>query len=63
MLSRSIETINTKYGDLIVKVIEINGKKIYRPEFEECKKLADKRGTNILEIYRTVESLNNDDIA
>jgi len=59
VLPRSSETIKTKFGDLIVKVIEINGKKIYRPEFEECKKLADKIGTNILEIYREVENLNN----
>jgi len=59
VLPRSSETIKIKYGDLIVKVIEINGKKIYRPEFEECKKLADKIGINILEIYREVENLNN----
>jgi len=60
VLSRSTETIKTKYGDLIVKVVEINGKKIYRPEYEGCKKLADIAGEKILEIYREVESLNND---
>jgi len=60
VLPRSNETIKTKFGNLKVKVIEIDGKNIYRPEYEECKKLADIKGLNILEIYRIVESLNNE---
>ena len=63
VLPRSSETIKTKYGDLVVKVVEIDGKKIYRPEYEECKKIAETKEINILEIYRIVESLNNDAIA
>ena len=63
VLPRSSETIKTKYGDLVVKVIEVDGKNIYRPEYEECKKLVDKKNINILEIYRIVDCLNNDAIA
>lgn len=63
VLPRSNETIKTKFGNLKVKAIEINGKKIYRPEYEESKKLADKKGINILEIYRVIESMNIDGIA
>ena len=59
VLPRSRETIKTKYGDLVIKVVELDGKKIYRPEYEECKKLADEKNINILEIYRIIEGLNN----
>lgn len=62
VLPRSSETIKTKYGDLIVKVVEINGKKVYRPEYEECKKLAEEKKVNIFDIYRVVDSLNFDNI-
>jgi pyridinium-3,5-bisthiocarboxylic acid mononucleotide nickel chelatase len=60
VLPRSSETIKTRYGDLVVKVVEIDGKKIYRPEYEECKKLVEAKGLNLLEIYRVIESMNND---
>jgi pyridinium-3,5-bisthiocarboxylic acid mononucleotide nickel chelatase len=60
VLPRSSETINTKFGNLNVKVVEINGKKMYRPEYEDCKKLAEEQNINIFEIYRIVESLNNE---
>jgi uncharacterized protein (TIGR00299 family) protein len=63
ILPRSSETIKTKYGDLIVKVVEINGKKVYRPEYEECKKMAEKSKINIFKIYLIVENLNIDAIA
>jgi len=59
VLPRSSETIKTKYGDLVIKVVELDGKKIYRPEYEQCKKLADEKNINILEIYRIIEGLNN----
>ena len=62
ILPRGSETIKTKYGDLVVKVVDIKGRKIYRPEYEECKKLAEKLNTNILEIYNIVECFNNDSI-
>ena len=59
VLPRASKTIKTKFGNMKVKVIEINRKKIIRPEYEECKKLADEKGINILDIYRAIESLNN----
>lgn len=59
VLPRSNKTIKTKFGELKVKVVEIEGKNMVRPEYEECKKLADKKGINILEIYRAIENINN----
>ncbi len=61
VLPRSSESIKTQYGDLVVKVVEVDGKKIYRPEYEECKKLADTQNINILKIYHIIENLNNDE--
>lgn len=58
-LPRSSKTIKTQFGDLIVKEIELNGKKIYRPEFEACRQLAEKNGIKISKIYHLVEGLNN----
>jgi uncharacterized protein (TIGR00299 family) protein len=58
VLPRTNKTIKTKFGKLKVKVIEINGNKRLHPEYEECRKLADEKGINILEIYRVVENLN-----
>lgn len=60
ILPRTNETIKTKIGNLVVKVIDIDGKKIYRPEYEECKKLVEEKGFTLLDIYHIVESLNND---
>jgi len=59
VLPRIKETIKTQFGNLKVKVVEINGKKIYRPEYEECKKIADEKEISILEVYRIVDSLNS----
>ena len=50
VLPRRSETIKTKYGELKVKVIDIEGKKIYRPEYEDCKKLAEKKNISILDV-------------
>jgi len=50
VLPRSSELIKTKYGELKVKVIDIDGKKIYRPEYEDCKKLAEENNISIIEI-------------
>jgi hypothetical protein len=50
LLPRSSETIKTKYGELKVKVIEIEGRKIYRPEYEDCKNLAEENNISIIEI-------------
>ena len=58
-LIEAYETIKTQIGNLKVKVVEINGKKIYRPEYEECKKIADEKEISILEVYRIVDSLNS----
>jgi len=63
VLPRTSKTIKTKFGSMKVKAIEINGKEIFRPEYEECKKIADQKGINILEVYRAIDSLNNDAIA
>ena len=39
-------------------IIEYEGKKYYRPEFEECLKVSMKKKIPLLDIYRQIEKLN-----
>jgi uncharacterized protein (DUF111 family) len=55
MLSRDITEMNTKYGKVSVKNAYLRGKKIKsKPEYEDCKKLAKKRGVTVKEIYDNI---------
>jgi uncharacterized protein (DUF111 family) len=57
VLPREMKTINTVYGDIKVKVIEINGKKVVRPEYEQCLKLSKKYNMSLLDIYQEIGGL------
>jgi len=58
MLQRSFEKVNTIYGSITVKVGYYKGKKIKcKPEFDECRKLAEEFGIPIRDIYN--EALKN----
>ncbi len=51
VVERKIEDVNTKYGEAKVKISKGN---IY-PEYESCKKIADKEGLEISKVYELVK--------
>ncbi len=56
-LDRKIETIKLPYGEVKVKNASISGKIINSaPEYESCRKLAEKTGKAIKVIYHDVEA-------
>ncbi len=51
-LEREVKRINTKYGEIRVKIGYYNGKIVnISPEYEDCKKIAIKKGIPVKEIY------------
>jgi len=48
------DTVSTPYGDLAVKVMEYGGHRRVLPEYEACRKLAEKTGLPLIEVYRLV---------
>jgi uncharacterized protein (TIGR00299 family) protein len=51
-LQREIITVKTSYGDVSVKVGKLNGKTVQAsPEFESCKKVAEKAGVPLKDVY------------
>jgi uncharacterized protein (TIGR00299 family) protein len=57
-LNRDSEIVNTKYGEVKVKVIISESGKKYIPEFEECKKIALERNIPLSEVYQEIIKLN-----
>jgi pyridinium-3,5-bisthiocarboxylic acid mononucleotide nickel chelatase len=51
------ETMDTPYGELAVKVMEYGGHRRVLPEYEACRKLAEKTGLPLIEVYRLVKDL------
>jgi len=58
ILPRSEELIETRFGKLLAKTLIYQGRKIYRPEYEECLKLARAKNLTLLDIYREIDALN-----
>nr|WP_207719430.1 nickel pincer cofactor biosynthesis protein LarC [Clostridium sp. cel8] len=55
ILERKIEKVNTKFGEVSIKVSYYEDRKInFKPEYEDCKKLAIKNNVSIDEIKREV---------
>jgi len=51
-LEREIKKVKTKYGPINVKIGKYKGKiKTISPEYEDCKKVAQKKGVPIKEVY------------
>ncbi|HEY1490847.1 MAG TPA: nickel pincer cofactor biosynthesis protein LarC, partial [Verrucomicrobiae bacterium] len=51
-LRREFTTVKTAFGEVTVKIGKLNGKVVQAaPEFESCKKLAEKAGVSVKEIY------------
>jgi uncharacterized protein (TIGR00299 family) protein len=56
MLKRDFSEVTTKYGIVRVKNAYFRGKKMKsKPEYEDCRKLADEHGVSILEIYESIK--------
>lgn len=57
VLQRTLKTVRTRLGNIIVKVAT-DGKAIKKvvPEYESCKKLALKRKIPLAEVYREIEA-------
>jgi uncharacterized protein (TIGR00299 family) protein len=54
-LRRETETVSTRYGPVRVKHAFRNGRKIRtKPEFEDCRRLADEKGVSLWEILRSI---------
>ena len=51
-LSRTIETIETPYGTVRVKIAQINeGSKKISPEYDDCRRIAQRKGVPIIDVY------------
>ncbi|MFP4136082.1 MAG: nickel pincer cofactor biosynthesis protein LarC [Candidatus Acetothermia bacterium] len=52
-LKRKTHTVQTEYGEVLVKVGYLQGEPInYSPEFESCRNLAEETGLTAWEVYR-----------
>ncbi len=61
-LPRQLETVQSSFGPVVVKIIEgINGKRLV-PEFEECRRIAESRGLPLREVQeKLLVELNGDE--
>lgn len=58
-LPRHIVEMETPYGLMKVKVTEFDGRKRYNPEYEECKRIAEKHQIPIQQIYEYIYRLSH----
>jgi pyridinium-3,5-bisthiocarboxylic acid mononucleotide nickel chelatase len=54
-LSRTQKQMQTSFGNVMVKVILMEGKEKLRVEFEECKRIALEKNVPLIEVYRILE--------
>jgi uncharacterized protein (TIGR00299 family) protein len=60
MLQRSFSKIDTPFGQVTVKSGLYNGKTIKaKPEYNECKKIAEEKNIPIQEVYKEINSIIN----
>jgi len=52
---RERRTVTTSLGEVIVKVVMVDGVERITPEFEECKRLAIDKGMPLIEVYKLLE--------
>ena len=61
MLDRNFDKINTKYGDIQIKLGYLNGKLIkVTPEYEDCKIMANKENIPIKKVFDEINSIINE---
>lgn len=56
-LNRESVEIDSVFGKIKVKVLNVNGKLRYVPEYEECKRIAYEKSIPIIEVYKTIEKM------
>jgi hypothetical protein len=57
-LSRRLDTIPTRYGDITVKRSYYQDREVScKPEYEECRKIAEKYGIPVREVYENIMAL------
>lgn len=55
MLNREFRKVETKYGQVTVKISYYDGKAVkYKAEYEDCRRLAEENNVPIREIYREI---------
>jgi hypothetical protein len=54
-LPRSTKPVQTSFGTVSAKVINVDGKEQLRVEFEECKRIAVEKNLPLAEVYRKLE--------
>ncbi len=52
ILTRSEKTVETEFGPVKMKTVEADGRKYTKPEFEECKRIAEEYSLSLIEVYR-----------
>jgi len=57
ILPREIVPINSRFGKIKVKTITLNGKRIIRPEYEQCKEIALKFNMSIMDVYHEIGNI------
>jgi pyridinium-3,5-bisthiocarboxylic acid mononucleotide nickel chelatase len=57
-LVRKFETVHTIYGDINIKRSFYNGKEVsIKPEYEDCKRVAEQKGIPVKEVYNNVMAM------
>lgn len=55
-LARSIETVETPYGPVRVKIAKLDGGQVkITPEYEDCRRLAQEKGVPLREVFQAAE--------
>jgi len=56
MMERTFEAVPTRFGTVTVKYAYAHGERIkYKPEYEDCRRIAEETGIPLPEVYREVE--------
>jgi uncharacterized protein (TIGR00299 family) protein len=58
ILPRGVKRIHTKFGDMEVKYVTLNGSDQLRPEYEKCKEISHRYNVSLREVYREIERSN-----
>ena len=62
MLPRDFEKVSTQYGNVTIKNAYYQGEKVkYKPEYEDCRKIAIEKNIPITRVYREVSKMMDDD--
>jgi len=57
ILPRTIIQIDSPWGKVQVKQVELNGENKIFPEYSECQRIAKKHNISIADVYKTIQSL------